>query len=142
MADIVLDPLKVRPLLGANVSKGQMGVDAWIGDCVIVNDNEELILTDASAVATSTGAGQVGQVVGSQTPNRADGSVKIGEWVTVCWEGRVALNPETALQPATVPSLWLSSSPGKLCDVAPANARKVAAAINANAVFFNGLVAP
>lgn len=142
MADIVLDPLKVRPLVGANVSKHQMGIEAWIGDCVIVADNEELILTDASDVNKSTNVGQVGQIVGSQTPNRADGSVKIGDTVTVCWAGRVALNPELALQPASIPSLWLSTSPGKLADAAPANARKVASPISANSIFFNGLIAP
>jgi hypothetical protein len=142
MADIVLDARKVRPLLGANVSKGIMAVDAEIGDLVIVNDNEELILTDASAPATSTLAGQVAQIVGSQTPNGNAGAVKIGESVTVCWEGRVALNPGSPLQPATIPTLWLSETPGKLTDAAPVNARKVAAPISANVIFFNGLIAP
>ena len=138
MADIVTDPTNVRPLLGANVSKGIMAVDAEIGDCVIVDDNSELILTDATDVAKSTAAGQVGQIVGSQTPNRYGGTVKAEEGVTICWEGRIALNPDTALTPATTPTLWLSETPGKLTDVAPVNARKVASPIGANVIFFNG----
>src|SRR5688572_27112546 len=85
---INIDPTKVRPLLGSNVSLESSGyTNGQIGDVVYKDANNEC------QKATSAFLGQVGMVVGiGRVLAPQTGLFGVDEGITVCWEGRVAID--------------------------------------------------
>ena len=136
MTDILFDPTLVRPLLTSQVSRGILGEDAQIGDTVQIDTNDRAMLSTASTAAGVTG--NIGLIVGAGNAKfRTDGQLKADDPITICWQGRVAVNKgdlDTGVE------LFASDTPGKLADVAGTNSRKLAAPINKNVIYFNGLV--
>jgi hypothetical protein len=116
----VQDPKKIRPLKGATVSPGVAGADMHIGDLVQNDSNNEAQLASSGAV------GQIGMVVGrGQALALTDGSVNVGDGITICWRGRIAIG-DALLDPTA--AYFQGATPGKLDDTADVTVRRVGGA--------------
>jgi hypothetical protein len=130
MALVALDATKIRVLKGSSVSPGVAGADMEIGDIVQNDANNEAQLADMDAV------GIVGMIVGrGQALPRTDGSVKLGDGITICWRGRISTGDDV-LDPTA--EYFLGATAGKLDDAAGVTERKVAGAERTNILAFDG----
>lgn len=92
MANVTIDPKKVRPLLSANVRAHDMGEASQLGRWVYVASDGKVYETDAASAAKVSG--NLGMII-SGGRSHPDGLVAAGERVGVCWFGEVALNNGT-----------------------------------------------
>ena len=129
MPDVTLDPRKIRPLKGSDVSPGVAGYAGQIGDIVYNDNNNE------AQLAPSTHTGLVGMIVGVGNLHRTDGLFFTGNGLTILWHGRVALNTGT-LDPTQ--QYYIGANPGKLADAADVTVRSVGAPETTNIFNFNG----
>lgn len=132
MADIVLDPLKVRPLFGGITSPMIATVATQIGRIVQVHDtlSGQVVQADASAVGTVSG--HIGMVVGAGNKG-TDGVIAAGETCDVLWFGRVAV--DVTLDP--LGNLYVSDTAGVIADAAGTSSRRIGKPETANVLFFN-----
>lgn len=120
MADIVINPKHVRPLLPSSVIPKTAGFAGQVGDFVYFSDDDTVEKTDADTAATV--AGKIGQIV-SAGRHEPSGAFAEGERVGVLTWGRVSYGPDANLD-LTKP-LFISNTPGKAADAAGTNSKRI-----------------
>lgn len=133
MADLVITPKKIRPLIGGNLTPSMVANSAMnVGDIVYPSANNVVSLCDADTATTVDGL--VGMVVAG---NRGDinGAIISGETVTVLWVGRVAVDDGSL---DLTKSYFASNTTGKLADAAGTTSRRLAYPESTGVLFFNG----